>query len=943
MKQNRLAQATSNQTDAVRQLLAKAVTCHQSGQTGQAEALYQQILAVQPWHFDALHLLGVIAAQSARFAEAVELIGRAIRVNPKNPDAHFNHGNALLELKRYREAQESFGRAITLRPNHPAAYWKRGLAMQNLPEFKKALACFDRAIALKADYADAYNSRGAVLIDLGRYDCAVTSLDRAIANRPDYAAAYYHKGIALNLLGRYESALASFDRAISLQPNLVDCYISRGETLQNLKLYDMAMLSVEQAIALQPDMAEAYYNRGILLTELKQFEAAIESFTQAIALKPDYAEAYHNLGLIHLQLEQYPAALKSLDEAIALKPGYADAYSNHGLTCIKLKQYEAALASLTQAAALKPGCAETCFNLGGVLQKLERYQEAVTSYEQAIARKPDYAMAYNNYGNTLQHLGQHNAALECFNKAAVIQPDYAEAYYNLGLSLNALHRYPPAVNSFEQAIALKPDYADAFNHRGLALYQMGQYQAALASYAQVIALNPDYNYIYGQCLQTRLQLCDWEGIEQELAEFAEKAGAAEKIVNPFTALALTDSALLQQKIAEVWTQDQCANKKSQPEFAGHPPHAKLRVAYFSADFHIHPVAILTAELFEKHDSSRFEIFAFSLCSYKDTLTTRLEAAFDRFIEVQDLSDPQIVQLARELEIDIAVDLGGHTGNARTGVFALRVAPLQVSYLGFAGTLGADYMDYLIADKTVIPAASRSYYTEKIAYLPHSYFVNDTTRKISGRPVTRAEFGLPESGFVFCCFNNTFKLNPTAFAGWMRILAAVENSVLWLFEGNSTAGANLKQAARQHGVDADRLVFAERLPQIEDHLARQSLADLFLDTLPFNAHTTACDALWAGLPVLTCPGENFASRVAASQLNAIGLPELIAETPAQYEALAIELATNPEKLAGIKAKLAQNRLSTPLFDTGLFTSHLEAAYTKMYDCYQAGLPPEHIDA
>jgi len=843
MKQNRLqAQPVPNQAVAVQQLLAQAVACHQSGQPGQAGALYRQILTVQPGHFDALHLLGVISAQSGQFEEAVELIGRAIQVNLKNPGAYFNHGNALLELNRYPEALESYGRAITLQPNHPAACWKRGLALQNLSQFEAALVSFDRAIALKADYAEAYNSRGTLLIDLARYENALASLERAIALRPNYAEAHYHKGIVFNHLGEYESALLCFDQAISLQPDLVDAYICRGETLRNLKLYVKALLSVEQAAAIQPDLAEAYYNRGILFNELKQVDAAIANYTQAIDLKPDYAEAYQNLGLIRHELRQYQAALKNFAEAIALKP--------------------------------------------------------------------DHVEAYLSRGNTLQKLDQ----------------------------------LLPALESYEQAIALKPDYADAYNNHGLACIKLRKFTEALQSFARVIALNPDYDYIYGQCLQIRLQLCDWNGMETELAEFAAKAGTAAKMSNPFTALALTGSAALQQKIAEVWTADKNPGNGGMAEPAKYPRHAKLRVGYFSADFHNHPVAILTAELFEIHDRSRFEIMAFSLSEpeTKDQLRIRLEAGFDRFIEVQNLSDEEVVKLARELEIDIAVDLGGHTGKCRTGIFALRAAPLQVSYLGFAGTMGADYMDYLIADKIVIPPASRRYYTEKIAYLPHSFFVHDSTRRISDGPVNRAQFGLPETGFVFCCFNNTYKLNPATFTIWMRILTAVENSVLWLFEGNPTAGANLKQAAGQSGVDPDRLVFAERLPQIEEHLGRQALADLFLDTLPYNAHTTACDALWAGLPVLTCLGESFAGRVAASQLSAIGLPELIAETPAQYEALAIELAANAEKLAGVKARLAQNRLTTPLFDTRLFTGHLQAAYTQMYERYQADLACEHIN-
>jgi predicted O-linked N-acetylglucosamine transferase (SPINDLY family) len=365
------------------------------------------------------------------------------------------------------------------------------------------------------------------------------------------------------------------------------------------------------------------------------------------------------------------------------------------------------------------------------------------------------------------------------------------------------------------------------------------------------------------------------------------------------------------------------------------------VGYFSADFHNHATGYLMAELFELHDKSQFELVGLSFGPIaNDEMRQRLEKSFDQFIEVGRKSDVEVARLSRDLNIDIAVDLKGFTQDARTGIFAHRAAPIQLNYLGYPGTLGADYMDYIIADRTLIPLESQSCYTEKVVYLPNSYQVNDRKRLISDRQFTRQELGLPENGFVFCCFNNNYKILPATFEGWMRILKAVEGSVLWLFQVNAWAVDNLKKEAEKQGIAPDRIVFAEWLP-LPEHLARHRQADLFLDTFPYNAHTTTSDALWAGLPVLTLMGRSFASRVAASLLNAVGLSELITSTQEKYEALAIELALNPNKLADIKLKLANNRMTTPLFDTLCFTKHLEAAYIEMHGRYHAGLEPDHI--
>ncbi|WP_251374578.1 hypothetical protein [Polynucleobacter sp. es-EL-1] len=415
----------------------------------------------------------------------------------------------------------------------------------------------------------------------------------------------------------------------------------------------------------------------------------------------------------------------------------------------------------------------------------------------------------------------------------------------------------------------------------------------------------------------------------------------EKVSQPFTLLALSDNPELQKKSAEIYFQNKYPVNPILGPIIKRPRNKKIRVAYFSADFHDHATGHLIAELFELHDRCQFELVGFSFGPISnDGMRLRLKKAFDNFIEVGNKSDIEIARLSRDLEVDIAIDLKGFTKDSRTGVFSYRAAPIQVNYLGYPGTMGAEYIDYIIADKTLIPTEFQSGYSEKVIYLPNSYQVNDRRRSISNKKFSRQDLGLPENNFVFCCFNNNYKILPPTFASWMRLLKAIPRSVLWLFQDNPRASENLLEEATQHGVDASRLIFAERMP-LAEHLARHRHADIFLDTFPCNAHTTASDALWAGLPVLTLMGESFASRVAASLLHAIGLPELITSTQGEYEALAIELAKNPKRLADIKAKLANNRMSSPLFNTPLFTRNLETAYIKMYERYQADLQPDHI--
>ena len=579
--------------------------------------------------------------------------------------------------------------------------------------------------------------------------------------------------------------------------------------------------------------------------------------------------------------------------------------------------------------------------LGVIAAQTKNTSQAVELISKAIEINPDNAAAYYNRGVALRDLNQHQAAIDSYDRAIAIKPDFAEACFNRGNALRDLKRYQAAIDSYDRAIAIKPDYAEPWNSRGNALRDLKQYQAAIDSYDKALSLKPGYAYLYGIRLNTKMYLCDWSDTDNQIAELLEKIRRNEKAVPSFSLLALTSSPALQRQAAEIWANDKYPLNLELGSIPKRPRHDRIRIGYYSADYYNHATAYLMAELFEQHDRSRFELVAFSFGpDIHDDMRKRVAAAFDQFIDVRHQSDREIALLSRDLQIDIAVDLKGFTQDCRAGIFACKPAPIQVNYLGYPGTMAAGYMDYLIADETLIPPDSRQHYSEKIAYLPNSYQVNDAKRQISDKTFTREELGLPQSGFVFCCFNNNYKITPATFDGWMRILKQVDGSVLWLLEDSPAAAGNLRQEAERRGVNAERLVFARRMP-LPEHLARHRAADLFIDTLPYNAHTTASDALWAGLPVLTCTAESFASRVAASLLSALHLPELITSSQDEYEALAVRLATQPDQIGQLRQKLARNRLTTPLFDTPLFARHIEDAYTQMHERHHAGLPPEHI--
>jgi predicted O-linked N-acetylglucosamine transferase (SPINDLY family) len=679
---------------------------------------------------------------------------------------------------------------------------------------------------------------------------------------------------------------------------------------------------------------------GVAHTTLKQLDKAVTCFRNGLAIAPDDAAIHNNLGYTLQELGRLEEAMAHYERALQIAPAYAEAHNNLGNALKDMGRLGAAIACYERALAIAPDYTFAHNNMGVAFQKSGRLDRAVACYLKALAINPDYAEAHSNLGGAYNDLGQANEALAHNQRALAINPNDAAAHNNLGVLLRGIGRREGALASLQRAIAIKPAYADAHSNLANVLAELGRREEAIASYERALAIRPDFAEARVHKLHQQAHVCDWDGIARE-AKLIPPLGVEGEVVFPSLMLSLEDRPdrhlVMARRLA--------AARYRPSEVATFTPPAirprRLRIGYFSADFHEHATMHLMIRMLELHDRQNFEVFAYSFGPHStDPMRQRVVAAVDVFHDVRGIGDKDVAALARRDGIDIAIDLKGYTQDTRLGIFAWRCAPIQIAFLGYPGTTGAPFIDYLVADRHVIPESLQHHYSEKIITLPNSYQVNDSARTIADRVPTRAEMGLPNTAFVFCSFNNTYKITPEEFDIWMRLLQQIEGSVLWLKKANPWAVANLGREAQKRGIDPSRLIWADHMPQAE-HLARQKLADLFLDTFNVNAHTTASDALWAGLPVVTKMGKGFAARVAGSLLHAVGLPDLATDTAKDYERLALGIAKSPKKLAKIRKILAANRQRMPLFDTALFCRHIEQAYEDAYAIWRIGEEPRHI--
>ena len=874
-----------------------------------------------------------------RFEEVLSKVKPLIGLFPKAIFLFTLQGASNAALKRYDAAIENYKQAIKIKPDYVAAYFNMGIAQQDKGDLDAAIESYNDAIKIKRDHADAYNNMGIALKDRGDLDAAVQSSKKALKIKPDLTEAYLNIGNSLKEKGELEAAIESYKQALKLKPDYAEVYGNMAAALKDKGDSEAAIDSYKKAIKLKPDYADAYNKMGNTLQEQGKLEEAIEAYNKTLVLKPDFAEAYNNMGNTLQDQGKLEEAIEAYGKALAIKPDYANAYYNMGAALQDQGKLEEATEAYNKVLAIHPDYADAYYNMGNTLKDQGKLEEAIEAYSKALALKPDYAEAHNNMGNTFKDQGKLEEAIEAYNKTLALKPDYAEAYNNIGNTLQGQGKLEEAIEAYNKTLALKPDYAVAYYNMGAALKDQGKLEGAIEAYNKAIALKPDYADALSQAYSVGSSMSDWAYISTLENRLLAGKLVGKQSVYGLLALADRPSMHLEKTIGLT-----LEKYKNTSKFATKPfqKSKRIKLGYFSSYFRLHPVSILSTQMLEYTNREQFELFAFHYGpDSDDPYNLRLRDTFDHFINVSKMTDKEIAELAYQKGIDIAIEFNGFMIDERVGILAHRPAPVQINYLAYPGTMGADFYDYIIGDHVVIPEDQKHNYAENIIYLPDCYMPHDNTRQISNKPISRAECGLPDNRFVFCCFNNSFKISPQEFDIWMRLLNKIEGSVLWLLKANEWSQNNLRNEASKRGVDADRLVFADKLP-LEEHLGRLRHADLFLDTFNFNAHTTASDALWAGIPVVTKIGKSFAARVAGSLLNAIELPELITTTEKEYEALALSLASNPKTLTLIKKKLAEKKNSAPLFDTETYTKNLERAYIQAYQRYADGLPPAELN-
>ena len=742
---------------------------------------------------------------------------------------------------------------------------------------------------------------------------------------------------ALHGNGRLPEAERLYRQILQMEPRQHEALHLLGLLARQAGQPGAALALIGQALEVQPQSADYRNSQGLCLQDTGELQAAIRSFREALALNDGSAVIHYNFANALRDSGDFEAALVQFQRALALQPDLALAQLNIANVLVRLGRLDDALLACDAALALQPGMVQAWTNQGNILDAQARWNEALASYERALALQPGFAPALRGRGKVLAALGRDSEAVVALHQWLSLEPRDIEALNNLAVALMRLNRLEESLTCCHRVLAIDARHVAALSNRGNLLKALRRYEDAAQCFEALTTIAPGAPYALGSLLRSRSFTCDWrdfDDLNRRLCEAVRQGHAADI---PFSFLAASASAEEQRRCARAYLLDKFP-RPAAPALPAWPARPRIHLAYVSADFQNHPSMHLMAGLFERHDHARFEISAISLGPDSDhPMRQRVARCFDGFVDARSMTDDQVAGLMREMKVDIAIDLNGYTQGGRPGIFALRAAPLQVSYLGYPGTLGADFIDYLLADAHVIPPAQRTHYSEAIACLPGCYQATDDSRVPDPAPLSRAAAGLPEAGFVFCCFNNNYKITPAFFTVWMRLLAAVPGSVLWLLQDNEAAGRNLRAEAALRGIDPARLVFAARVDAAL-HLARHRLADLFLDTLPYNAHTTASDALWMGLPLLSCRGEAFAARVASSLLLELGLPELVTDSLEDYEHRALALARSPAELQRVKDRLVRAGPASGVFDTARFARRIESAFEQMWRRSQAAQVP-----
>jgi protein O-GlcNAc transferase len=945
--------------------LRKGTEAHDAGDIQLADSCFTAILKAQPTHPDANHNLGVIAIQTGKPEQAIDFFNRAVEGNPSNTLYWLHYIKTLKNIYRVNEAKEILEQAKknglsggqlselereidtlildgTIFPNEepPSEQSQFLLDIYNKGYVQETIVQTKRLLHNFPDSAFLLGLQGAANASLGNALESLENFNKFLELQPDNPEAHYNVANSLRDIGRLDEAIESYHKAYTIRPDFPEAVYNAGYVQLVLGDLDSAIDRFKQAIKINPEFSEAFNNLGNIYRERKQLIEAEQSFIKAIQINPDYAEAHNNLGTVYRDKSELDAASVSFQKALEIKPNFAEGHHNLGLTNRERGSLELASENFQRALDFKPDFAEAHYNMGLILHEKNFSEAAEDSFKKAVELKPDYCEALNHLGVKSLDRGSFSDAIKLFKDAIAVKRDFAEAHNNLGAALYGKGDIDGAIDHYNQALEIKPDFGKAHSNIATVYNDRGYLVEAIESYQNAIDFSPSLTEAHSQLIHLIGSTGNWGAIEKKI-DLIKSLGLSGDSVIPFCMLPLDDAPSRQNKRAELYAQQRFTNNPLPPILRPNKPPSRLRIGYFSADFYDHTVTHLICRMLELHDTEKFEIYAYSFSPKKeDAMRMKVIDAVDSFRDIHDMSDMDAAMLAREDKIDIAVDLTGYTKNCRSGIFAYHAAPIQINYLGYPGTMGADFMDYIITDQILVPEDSRQYLSEKVIQMPYSYMVTNNTREVSAREITRSEMGLPEDGFVFCVFNNSYKISPREFDIWTRLLLKVEGSVLWMRHSNKWADENLRKEAQKRDIDPDRLVFAERVP-LDEHLARHQLADLFLDTFTFNAHSTAVDALWAGLPVLTKLGYSFAARVAGSLLSAVGMEDLITNTEQEYEDLALELASDPDKLNQLRQKLDTNRLTTPLFDTEQFTKYLENGYQQAYQIYSKGDNTDNI--
>jgi protein O-GlcNAc transferase len=774
----------------------------------------------------------------------------------------------------------------------------------------------------------------------GRYTESEVAHKRVLSLVPNHAPSLHHLGLIAVNRQDMVAGVEFIRQSVAAKPDYHEAWLNLAIILGDLRYSKEAIEACQKCVALQPNNAEHHAVLGNLLRVAKKEHDAMASYANALELRPDSPVVLARLGQLLLNAGDFEAASARCKRALELNPKFEEALALERRLLLATQTIDALVADIEKQSKTGVARAKRFDDLATYLRGERRFVEAAELSRRATEADPGGADYFFNLALTLEALGLPEEALENYQIGFDIEPGHAEAYASLGTLLRNMNMHAGAVQAYEQAIKLKPNLARAYYELAITYKMRDQFEEARVAFQSCIECAPDATVSRFEFINLRRVLCDWQGLDEEerscLAAFRER----DVTVAPFQLISLWATAADLLKAARSFTrtfevpQSQCIADYKNKLGVG----AKIRLGFVSCDYFEHATGMLFAEVLEKLDRTRFEVFAYCHSpDDKSAMRQRLIAGFDHFRTITPMRHRDVAQMIRDDGIDVLVDLKGYTRDARSEIFAYRPAPIQVNYLGYPGTMGASFIDYLIADEIVAPTEMEEHYSERLVHLPNSYQPNDRMREISDEPVTRADYGLPEDAFVFCSFNNSYKLNSTMFDVWMQLLKKVPGSVLWLLVPNDICATNLRREAEARGVDASRLIFAQRV-SVPKHLARHRLADLFLDALPCNAHTTTSDALWAGLPVLTCLGETFAGRVAGSLLNAVGLPEMITTSLEEYSALALELAQDKSKLEAIRQKLMSQKEAAPLFDSTRYTRNLERSFETMVEIMRAGEPP-----